>query len=252
LLKRPRTGDPKPAPKTRRPKFPTYVKRLRKYARGKLQSSVFGLPSPVLKQILLNKYKSTMQFSKHIILASKSPRRSQLLKEAGIPFTVKAKEVDESFPEDLASEEVAAFIAKKKAEASLDLIGPNDILLTADSIVLLDDVIYEKPKDYDDAIRILTKLSGSVHQVITGVCMRSLEKEVIFSSVAHVHIEALSAEEIEYYIKNFEPYDKAGSYAIQEWIGLCKISKIEGTYTNIMGLPVDVVYKELVAWDADR
>lgn len=189
-----------------------------------------------------------MKFHKHIILASKSPRRSQLLQEAGIPFTVKAKEVDESFPDDMPSEEVAEFIAKKKATASLDLIGPNDILLTADSIVLLDDVIYEKPKDYDDAVRILTKLSGSVHQVITGVCMLSQNKEVTFSSVSHVHIDSLSQEEIEYYVKNFEPYDKAGSYAIQEWIGLCKISKIEGTYTNIMGLPVDAVYRELVAW----
>ena len=189
-----------------------------------------------------------MKFSKHIILASKSPRRSQLLKEAGIPFTVKAKEVDESFPADLPSGEVAEFIAKKKAAASIDLIGPNDILLTADSIVVLDNEIYEKPKDYDDAIRILTKLSGSVHQVITGVCMLSQNKEVVFSNISHVTIETLSQEEIEYYVKNFEPYDKAGSYAIQEWIGLCKISKIEGTYTNIMGLPVDAVYRELVNW----
>lgn len=191
-----------------------------------------------------------MNFSKHIILASKSPRRSQLLKEAGIPFTVKAKDVDESFPADLPSEQVAEFIAKKKASASLDLIGPNDILLTADSIVVLDDEIYEKPKDYADAVRILTKLSGSVHQVITGVCMLSQNKEVVFSSISNVHIETLSSQEIEYYVKNFEPYDKAGSYAIQEWIGLCKISKIEGTYTNIMGLPVDRVYQELITWDS--
>ncbi len=190
-----------------------------------------------------------MKFNKHIILASKSPRRSQLLQEAGIPFTVKAKEVDESFPDDLPSLEVAEFIAKKKAAASLDLIGPNDILLTADSVVLLDDVIYEKPKDYEDAVRILSNLSGSVHQVITGVCMLSQNKEVTFSSISHVHIDPLSQEEIEYYVKNFEPYDKAGSYAIQEWIGLCKISKIEGTYSNIMGLPVDAVYRELVAWE---
>jgi len=189
-----------------------------------------------------------MNFKKNIILASKSPRRSQLLSEAGIPFVVKAKEVDESYPADLPLKDVAAFIARKKADASRELIGPNDILLTADSIVLLDNKVYEKPKDEADAFRILSDLSGSVHEVITGVCMLDDKKEFTFSGVSRVHIEPLSPEEINYYIKTFQPYDKAGAYAIQEWIGLCKISKIEGTYTNIMGLPVDLVYKALVNW----
>ncbi len=189
-----------------------------------------------------------MKFKKNIILASKSPRRSQLLELSGIPFTVKAKEVDESYPADLAVEEVAAYIAKKKAQASKDLIGPDDILLTADSVVILDGKIYEKPKDFEDAFQILSDLSDSVHTVITGVCMLSQNKERVFSGVSKVHVEPMTKEEIEYYINTYQPFDKAGAYGIQEWVGTCKISKIEGTYTNIMGLPVDLIYRELMEW----
>lgn len=184
-------------------------------------------------------------FDKKIILASKSPRRSQLLKAAGFQFEVRTKEVEETYPEDLAVEEVPVFLARKKAMAMFNEIGPSDILLAADSIVVLDQTIFGKPKDEEDAKATLRQLSGNVHQVITGVCLRSISKEVVFSGVSKVHMNELSEEEIDYYIKNFQPFDKAGAYAIQEWIGLCKISKIEGVYSNIVGLPVEQVYEAL-------
>ncbi len=185
-------------------------------------------------------------FNRKIILASKSPRRSQLLKEAGFNFEVKTKEVEESYPSDLPIEDVAAYLARKKARASKDFIQNGEIILAADSIVVLGDTIYGKPEDDEDAYQTLKRLSGKIHKVITGVCLLSEEKITSFSSVSKVHMMELTDEEIEYYIEKYQPYDKAGSYAIQEWIGLCKISRIEGTYSNIMGLPVDVVYKELM------
>lgn len=185
-------------------------------------------------------------FRKKIILASKSPRRSHLLREAGFDFEIRAKEVDETYPEDLPADEVAPWLAAKKAEECADFLETEDqVLLTADSVVILDEVIYGKPFDYQDGIRILSKLSGRVHKVITGVCLLSKTKKKVFADVAYVHFELLSEEEIRYYLDHYAPFDKAGAYAIQEWIGLCKISKIEGTYSNIMGLPMELVYKEL-------
>lgn len=183
--------------------------------------------------------------NKKIILASKSPRRRFLLEEAGFTFEVKTKSVEETYPDDLPVDEVAAFLAEKKAKAAAEFVEANSILLTADSVVILGNTIYGKPKDKTDAQGILRALSGSMHRVVTGVCLLSKEKSVTFSGVSKVYMEALTKEEIDYYIDRFQPYDKAGAYAIQEWIGLCKISKIEGTYANIMGLPVDLVYKHL-------
>ena len=121
----------------------------------------------------------------------------------------------------------------------------NGVLLGADSVVILDGVIYEKPKDRSDAQRILRELSGRKHTVITGVCLANERQERVFSGISRVHFDRLSDEEIDFYVDKYQPYDKAGAYAIQEWIGLCKINKIEGTYANIMGLPVDLVYQEL-------
>lgn len=181
-----------------------------------------------------------------LILASQSPRRSQLLEMAGIPFVVKPVPIDETWPETLPAAEVAPYLAQQKAQAaSMLLESPNDIILTADSVVLLDGIIYGKPVDYHDGFRILRNLSGRTHQVITGVCLRSLAREVVFADQAEVHFDPLTEEEIDYYLKRYQPYDKAGAYAIQEWIGLCKISKIEGSYANIMGLPVQRLYQEL-------
>ena len=182
---------------------------------------------------------------RNIILASKSPRRSQLLEAAGFNFTVKVKEVEEIYPDSLPPREVAEYLAKLKADASREFLITDEIILTADSIVLLNNTIFGKPKDAADAFHIIRTLSGKMHEVITGVCLLSKTKEVSFSAISKVYFEALSDEEIHYYVDNFKPFDKAGAYAIQEWIGLCKISKIEGAYSNIMGLPVERVYREM-------
>lgn len=182
---------------------------------------------------------------KKLILASKSPRRKQLLEMAGIPFTIQTKEVEEDYPEDLPVMDVAPYLARKKARACADFIDGEAVLLSADSVVIQGQTIYGKPVDKQDAQRILRSLSGQVHTVVTGVCLLSKEKERVFAGHSKVYFDALSEEEIEFYIDNYQPFDKAGAYAIQEWIGLCKINKIEGTYANIMGLPVDKVYREL-------
>lgn len=181
-----------------------------------------------------------------ILLASKSPRRKQLLTELGFEFEIVLQDVEENFPDDLPKRKVPAFLAQKKAAAVRSHLSANKVILASDTIVLMDDVIYHKPKDYEDAVRILSALSGRVHQVITGVCLLSLNKEVVFSDVANVHFAALSPSEIDYYISNYQPYDKAGAYAIQEWIGLAKIEKIDGAYNSIVGLPTQKVYEALM------
>ncbi len=184
--------------------------------------------------------------NKKLILASKSPRRQQLLTEAGFQFKTKTREVNEDYPSDMPAVEVAPYLAEKKAIECADfLTNENEILLAADCVVILNDKIYGKPTDFDDAFKILKQLSGNAHEVVTGVCLLSTKKKRVFSGVSKVHFETLTDEEIKYYLEKFKPYDKAGSYAIQEWIGLCKISKIEGTYSNIMGLPMEQVYREL-------
>ncbi|MCP3928921.1 MAG: septum formation protein Maf [Bacteroidetes bacterium] len=190
-----------------------------------------------------------MLLQRKILLASKSPRRSQLLKEAGFTFEVVSLNVDESYPNDMPVDEVAEFLARKKARAAVGYIKENEIVLAADSVVILGETIFGKPTDYQDAVKILRALSGKMHRVITGVCLKTKEKERSFSGLSKVFFDELSEEEIEYYIKNYHPYDKAGAYAIQEWIGLCKIKKIEGTYSNIMGLPVQIVYEEIGNWN---
>ncbi len=181
-----------------------------------------------------------------LLLFSKSPRRSQLLREAGFNFEVASKEVDESYPADLEQKQVAEYIARKKAVAARALLQPNQVILTADTVVLLEGKIFEKPVDKADGQRMLRELSGKVHEVITGVCLFSEKEERSFSESAKVHFATLTEAEIDYYLDTYQPYDKAGAYGIQEWIGHCKIHKIEGTYPNIMGLPVNAVYRELL------
>ncbi len=188
-------------------------------------------------------------FDKKIILASKSPRRSQLLAQAGFRFELKTKEVEEDYPDDLPADEVAPFLAEKKALACADFLESDDeVLIASDCVVILDDKIYGKPVDFQDAVRILRELSGRVHQVMTGVCLLSKNKKQVFNEVAYVHMDTLSDEEIHFYVETYQPYDKAGAYAVQEWIGLCKVLKIEGTNSNIMGLPMVSVYRELIAF----
>ena len=184
--------------------------------------------------------------NKKIILASNSPRRHQLLSEAGYEFMVKTMpDVEESYPEALAVNTVPEYLAIKKAEASRSFLKECDLIVTADTVVIQDDKIYGKPKDRADAISILKNLAARKHSVITGVCLLTKAEKKSFSSIANVYFAPITDDEIEYYIDKYEPYDKAGAYAIQEWIGHCKIEKIDGTYTNIMGLPMHDVYNAL-------
>jgi septum formation protein len=181
-----------------------------------------------------------------IILASKSPRRQQLLREMGIQFEVRVKPVDESFPAELKKEEVALYLCEKKAASfAVDEIKNNELLITADTIVCLGDEILNKPNDRDHAIEMIEKLSGKKHEVVTGICLRSIAKLRSFFVSTDVCFRNLNREEIEYYVDNYKPYDKAGSYGIQEWIGYIGIEKIEGSYFNVVGLPTARLYEEL-------
>ena len=183
-----------------------------------------------------------------LILASKSPRRSQLLSEAGFEFIVKNLEVDEHFPEEMPVEAVAAYLAERKALAAAHFIHNREIILSADSVVILQGMIFNKPENYADAFRMIRQLSGQQHTVITGVCLMGAEQIRTFSDHTDVWFDELSDEEIDYYVRTCKPFDKAGAYGVQEWIGLCKIRRIEGSYANVMGLPVHRVYSELQAF----
>ena len=189
-------------------------------------------------------------FSRPIVLASKSPRRSQLLREAGFDFRILSLDVDEDFSADMPVEEVAEYLARRKALAAAPALRPDEVILAADSVVILDCEIFNKPADYDEAFWMIRRLSGRQHTVVTGVCLLSAERERSFSGVSNVTFADLSNEEIDYYIRTCQPFDKAGAYGVQEWIGLCKITHIEGTYANVMGLPVDKVYAALREFEA--
>lgn len=178
------------------------------------------------------------------ILASASPRRKQLLEWAEIDFEVMAAHSDESFPPHLAAEEVAIHIAQHKARAVRDKIGNARPIIAADTIVVLENEIIGKPSDRQDAINILSKLSGKTHKVITGVAIIGAEEEY-FADVTEVEFNQLSQKEIEFYIDKYQPYDKAGAYAIQEWIGVIGIKRINGDFYNVMGLPVSKVVQAL-------
>lgn len=186
-------------------------------------------------------------FDKHkIILASKSPRRRQLLKDMGLEFEIHTRNVPEDFPENLPKEEVALYLCEKKAAAfAADSLQPGQLIITADTIVCLDDLILNKPGDRDHAIEMLNLLSGRKHEVITGVCLKSREKQKSFYVSTLVYFKNLSDDEIAYYVDHYRPFDKAGSYGIQEWIGYTGIQKIEGSYFNVVGLPTARLYEEL-------
>ncbi len=186
-------------------------------------------------------------FSKVIVLASKSPRRAQLLRDAGFNFRIHQMDVNEDFSSDMPVAEVAAYLADKKANATdLDIMNENEILLTADSVVVINNQILNKPGSKEEAYEMLQLLSDKTHIVYTGVCLRNTDKKVVFSNQTNVTFGTLSDHEINFYIDQFNPMDKAGSYGIQEWIGFCKIRKIEGEYANVMGLPVYAIYEELL------
>jgi septum formation protein len=180
-----------------------------------------------------------------IILASQSPRRKQLLEWAELPFEIIVKETDERFPPGLEPEEVAVYIARNKAIAVQQEAGNEKIILAADTIVVLGDNIIGKPVHREDAVSILLALSGSVHRVITGVVIRKGEQEIAFADVTEVEFHNITVSEIEFYVDKYKPYDKAGAYAIQEWIGVVGIKSINGDFYNVMGLPVSRVVREL-------
>lgn len=182
----------------------------------------------------------------HIILASKSPRRQQLLKDIGVDFEIRLKEVDEVYPSELKGKEVALFLSELKAKAFRNDLQTNEILLTSDTIVCLGEKILGKPTNKQHAIAMLGELSGKKHEVITAVTLTSVSKQHSFAVSTEVYFKPLTIEEITYYIDNYQPYDKAGSYGIQEWIGYIGIEKIVGSYFNVMGLPVKEVYEELI------
>lgn len=187
-----------------------------------------------------------MQSKYNIILASKSPRRQYLVTELGLPFIVKTKDTDESFPHELKREEIPLYLCKKKADAFYDDIADNDLVITADTIVWINEHVMNKPESRDEAVEMLTELSDTMHQVYTGVCLKSKNKEVVFYDKTDVYFKSLTIQEIDYYIDNFKPYDKAGAYGAQEWIGYIGVEKIVGSYFNVMGLPVNKLYNHLL------
>jgi septum formation protein len=183
---------------------------------------------------------------KRLILASKSPRRQQLLTELGMTFEIRANDDDdEHFPDGLSMIEIPLFLAKQKAKPLLNQLADDEILITSDTIVWCDDHVIGKPIDSNDAFKILSLLSGNKHTVITGVCISSRAKSRCFHATTDVYFRKLTDEEIWYYINNFKPFDKAGAYGIQEWIGFIGVNRIEGSYFNVMGLPVQQLYMEL-------
>jgi len=183
---------------------------------------------------------------RHIILASHSPRRRFLLRQLGFEFTEISADVDESLPEGLNPDQTAVYIAEKKADHFRELLeNPKNILITADTLVLINGRILGKPDGKEDAAHMLASLSGNMHQVVTGICIRSKDKSRSFTAWTDVYFKDLTHEEINYYLEHFKPYDKAGAYGIQEWIGYIGITRIEGSYFNVMGLPVQRLYEEL-------
>lgn len=183
--------------------------------------------------------------NKEIILASGSPRRQKFFKEMEIPFTVDVRPVKEVFPEHLKNEEITDFLAELKAEAFGDL-KPNQILITSDTIVCNEGVAMGKPADAEEAVAMITSLSGKEHQVITSVCFTTAQNQETLNCTTKVKFKTLTTEEIVYYVRQYKPFDKAGGYAIQEWIGLIGITNIEGSYVNVVGLPTHLVYEKLM------
>jgi septum formation protein len=182
-----------------------------------------------------------------IILASSSPRRQYLMKEAGFNFSVEKPDVEESFPQEMPVDQVARYLAAKKAEY-FRLNIKNEIIVTADTVVILFNKIMNKPADRVEAIQMLSELSGRTHLVMTGVCIISKEREESFDDTTEVTFQSLTKSEIEFYVDNYKPFDKAGAYGAQDWIGMTAIKSITGSYFNVMGLPIHKVYEHLKSW----
>ena len=184
-----------------------------------------------------------------VVLASQSPRRRELLAGLGIPFEVRViEDIDEHFPEQLPASETALYIAKRKAEAYRCQMADDELIITADTVVIVGDEILGKPVDEADALRMLRLLSGRTHQVTTGVCLMTTKMQRSFDVTTDVTFKTLSDEEIMYYVNRYKPFDKAGAYGIQEWIGYIGVTGLHGSYYNVMGLPVQRIYTELQAF----
>ncbi|MDO8316412.1 MAG: Maf-like protein [Flavobacterium sp.] len=180
-----------------------------------------------------------------LILASGSPRRQQFFKDLDLDFEIRLKEIEEIYPPELKAHEITNYLAELKGSAFEGELNPNEILITSDTIVWHNDKALGKPKDEQDAFEILKSLSNATHEVITSVCFKTNKKVDILYEITKVTFNELSEESIRYYLENYKPYDKAGSYGIQEWIGFIGVSKIEGSYANVMGMPTDKVYEYL-------
>lgn len=190
----------------------------------------------------------------NLILASNSPRRKELLAGLGMPFTVKTLDgIDESYPQNLVGEQIPMHIANKKADAYANIIQDNEMVITADTIVYLEENgignVLGKPHDKIQAQKMLKTLAGKTHQVITAVCILTKKRRKVFAVTTNVSFDLLTEDEINFYIDNYKPYDKAGAYGIQEWIGFVAVNKIEGSYFNVVGLPVQRLYQEIKNWN---
>lgn len=194
--------------------------------------------------------KNRLKF-KNLILASGSPRRQELLKTLGVPFEIRIKEIDEVYPKHLKKSEISDYLALLKSNAFVEELHPKDLLITSDTIVWYHNMALGKPKSKDEAFQMLQKLSGKTHEVITSVCLKSLQKEDIFNYITKVTFKELSTEEIQFYIDNYNPMDKAGAYGIQDWIGQIGVTKIEGSYFNVMGFPIHKIYSQLLKFSKE-
>lgn len=181
-----------------------------------------------------------------LVLGSQSPRRKQLLAGCGFEFDIRVKDTNEDWPDGMPVKDIAEYLARKKADALRGELGHNELLVTSDTTVLLEGRIYNKPADADDAVRILSELSGKTHSVVTGVCLSTKDVQKSFSETSLVVMKEISPDHIRYYVEQYKPFDKAGAYAIQEWIGLTHILRMEGSYSNIMGLPTERVFEEII------
>ena len=182
-----------------------------------------------------------------VILASGSPRRRELMAGLGVNYEVRIlPDVDESYPDTLQGEEIPLYIAKEKADAYIPMMQPDELIITADTIVWLDGKVLGKPRDSEDALQMLRTMSGRTHEVFTGVCITTTDWQRSFTAQTEVRFATLSEDEIIYYVDNFKPMDKAGAYGVQEWIGFIGVENISGSYYNIMGLPVQKLYRELL------
>jgi septum formation protein len=195
----------------------------------------------------MNSIEETLKnYPYQLILGSNSPRRQELLKSLGFNFLIKPINADESFPPHLQAEDIPLYLAEKKADAFPDELSETQILITSDTIVWCEGKVYNKPANFVEGKKMLEALSGRMHEVYTAVCLKSGNKQTTFFDVSKVYFKKFKPEEIEYYLINYQPYDKAGAYGVQDWLGYIGIEKIDGSFYNVMGLPVKELYDELI------